>query len=196
MLETSWGIWIKVERRKKILAKLWLYELGKNYEHKWKRKWKCLFVGGEWSGLVEKDRNCKRRFCFCIAAAARGGGTSNNPTWWLHSAPSRKVTKIERDWARYARDMDESVFSISSPTPPKRKSVLGVNTSLQKGKCIYFMSQEKGVGLGRDKTVKSETNIQLQSNFTCARITVGSVRYCILAQVRLVVLNTVFSKGY
>ena len=90
------------------------------------------------------------------------------------------------------------VFSISSPTLPKRKSVsdLGVNTSLQKGKCIYFMSQEKGVGLGRDKTVKSETNIQLQSNFTCARITVGSVRYCILAQVRLVVLNTVFSKGH
>ena len=29
---------------------------------------------------MEKDRNCRRRFCFCIAAAARGGGTSNNPT--------------------------------------------------------------------------------------------------------------------
>merc|ERR1711874_8873 len=32
--------------------------------------------------------------------------------------------------------------------------------------------------------------------WTCARITVGRIRYCILAQVRLVVLNTVFSKGY
>ena len=58
------------------------------------------------------------------------------------------------------------------------------------------MSQEKGLGLERDKTVKSETNIQHQSNFTCTRITVARVRYCILAQVRLVVLNTVFSKGY
>ena len=112
-----------------------------------------------------------------------------------------KVTRIERDWARYARDMDKSgtkVFSISTPTPPRRKSAsdLGVNTPLEKGKRIYFMWQEKGMGLGRDRTVKSETNIQLQSNLTCARITVGRVRYCILAQVRLVVLNTVFSKGY
>ena len=67
-----------------------------------------------------------------------------------------KVTQgREGDWARYARDMDESgtkVFSISSPMLLKRKSVsdLGVNTSLQTGKGIYFngeinfMSKEKG----------------------------------------------------
>ena len=65
------------------------------------------------------------------------------------------LARIERHWGRYGRDMDKSgtkVFSISSPMLPKRKSVsdLGVNTSLQTGKGIYFngeinfMSKEKG----------------------------------------------------
>ena len=55
-----------------------------------------------------------------------------------------KVTQgREGDWARYARDMDESgtkVFSISGPTPHKRKISLrlGCKYVSSKGKMYLF----------------------------------------------------------